>query len=112
MTTIEVVQEEETTLKIETSNLFLLLDAPVGPDKGRQMLSIFKTLTADAHIDAEEAARECRRAFFLLDNLSYRDAEDYSNERNEYASWFYDGRKKLIKIFKDEAERLDPTNGE
>ena len=109
MTTMEMVQEKEITLKIETSILFELLDAPVGPDKGKQMLSIFRTLTANPHMDADEAARECRSAFSILDNLTYMDAEDFANERTQYARWFYNGRKKLMNLFSQEAGRLDPS---
>ena len=68
MTTMEAVRE--TTPKIDTSKIFELLDAPVSPDKGRQMLSIFKSLTSNPQLHPQEAARECRRAFLLLDNRS------------------------------------------
>ena len=109
MTTIDVVREQEKTLTIETSTLFELLDAPVGPDKGQQMLSIFKNLTSNPQIDPQEAAQECRRASFILDNLTYMDAEDFANERTQYARWFYNGRKKLMNLFSQEARRLDPS---
>ena len=41
--------------------------------------------------------------------LSFMDAEDYSNQRNEYARWFNDRRKKLMKAFEEEGQRLDPS---
>ena len=108
MTTIDVVKEP--TLKIEAGTIFELLNAPVGGNKAHQMLTVFKTLTGDPHIDPQEAARECQAVFSILEGLSFMDAQDYSNERNAYATWFYSGRKKLMKVFKDEGERLDPAS--
>ena len=108
MTTIDVVKEP--TLRIETANIFELLDAPVGGDKAQQMLRIFRNLTGDPQIDPKDAARECRTAFFILDNLSFMDAQDYTNERNKYTTWFNQGRKKLMQAFRDEGERLDPAS--
>ena len=92
-------------LQLKPSQAAELLQAPVSPNLARQMASIWRDLNNSPEPD--EAARLCRRSVFILDNLGYADAEDYTNARNAYSNWFFNDRKKLIQVFQAEADRLD-----
>ena len=74
-----------------------LITAPVGPTPGRQLNIIFRELMSGGNTPEEEGTL-IRRAFFVLDNLSFRDAVDTTNSegRSEYYRWFHGPRKQLM----------------
>lgn len=96
------------TPMVPQTELAKLLQAPVSPSTGKQLLSIFKDLKSGP--DAEETAKLYRRAYFVLDNLGYADAQNYADERNSYATWFYGERKKLMESFEKAAESIEQVN--
>ena len=110
---------EDSTLAIGRDDIAGLITCPVGPDKARLLLKAYRQLTATTReedgilvtTDPEAAARSLRYSSVILDNLSYMDAEDYSNERNAYSTWFHNARKKLSRKLAAEAERLQETAG-
>ena len=99
-------QTQEAQVLIDGQSLAQLLTVPVGPAAGRQFSAIYRELLAGAQ--GADAAALCRRAWFILDNLSFKDAENYSSAsgRKRYSGWFHDGRKKLMAVFLAEAQRL------
>ena len=85
-----------------------LITCPVGPAKGRFLLNVYRELSQDA--GPEDAARNCRFAAFVLENLSWKDAADFANERNIYSAWFHKDRKELARRLNAEADHLAPAS--
>ena len=97
----------ESTLELDREQLAKLIQCPVNAAKGRLLSAAFRDLSAGP--GREEAARHCRFAAFILENLSWQDAADYRNERDQYTSWFFGERKHMIRTFTAEADRLVPV---
>ena len=103
-------------LQIDRETLSGLIICPVGPDKGRILLGAYRQLGETTNdddgvlstSDPQAFARYCRYSSFILDNLSWQDAADYSRERDAYSQWFHSTRKKLSIALTAEADRLDP----
>ena len=94
---------DPTTISVQEAAA--LLQAPLGPAKGSQLMALFtefRTATGE-----RETARICRHVHFILDNVSFMDADDYAGNRDAFARWFHDERKKLMKRFLDSAQALD-----
>ena len=118
MTTLTYTTKTENTapIDIDRHTLSSLITCPVGPDKARLLLGAFRQLGEyivedEDHLfttDTEAFARQCRYSAFILDNLSWKDAADYSRERDAYSQWFHDDRKKLSQQLTAEADRLHP----
>ena len=110
------IRTTEGILEIGRDTLSGLITCPVGPEKGRHLLAAYRELgqaTTDhdgtlTTTDAEGVARNLRYASFILDNLSFRDAANYSTERDAYARWFPTARKWLSCVLAAEADRLNP----
>ena len=92
------------SLHIQENELAKLLETPVRAAKGRLLLKAFRDLQ-DAP-DARAAIRACRLASFVLEELTHADAPNYSADKDDYASWFYGPRKRLVRILNEEAQRL------
>lgn len=106
----------ERVLEIGRDTLSGLITCPVAPEKGRHLLAAYRDLaenTVDQDgilttTDADTAARNLRYASFILDNLSFKDADSCSADRKTYSAWFYTTRKRLSSALVAEAERLNP----
>lgn len=106
----------ERTLEIGRDTLSGLITCPVGPEKGRLLLAVYRELGQDATChhgiltttNAEGVARNLRYASFILDNLSFMHAANYSSERDAYSNWFHGDRKRLSCALVAEADRLNP----
>ena len=107
MTTAEIARTTEygTPAPISVQEAAALLQAPLGPAKGGQLMALFTEFRTET--GEREIARICRHAHFILDNVSFMDAEDYAGSRDAFARWFHDDRKKLMKRFTDTAEALE-----
>ena len=79
-----------------------LITCPVSPEKARLLSRIYRKLTQNP--SQEDAARECRFATFVLENMTWKDAESGDSGRTDYATWFHDARKRLIKDLQAEAD--------
>ena len=107
----------DSTLAVGRDDIAGLITCPVGPEKARLLLNAYRDLNAAIReeegiliaTDRETAGRCLRYASFILDNLSFLDAEDYANDRTAYSTWFHDERKKLSRSLAAEAERLQET---
>ena len=95
------------TSRIPAEELAQLITAPVKDSAGRQLLGIFKDLQKEAADDVQ-TARLYRRAYLVLENLSFMDAEDYNEDRNQYSTWFHSARKNLMQNLIGKAELIDP----
>lgn len=82
-----------------------LLQMPVGPAKGGELMSIFMDLTKDP--GNRETAGLYRKAHAILDSIGFMDAADYNEGRNAFATWFHSDRKKFMSQLLNAADALE-----
>lgn len=107
--TASISEERVSPLALDQNLINQLLTCPLGITKGRLLLNSYRALNqADQDAEAGAAAQQLRMAALILQNIGINDAADYSRERDEFASWFFNARKKLAQGLLAEAARLDP----